>query len=79
MLESFKVRKGYEAAIHCSNCLAIMNTITYDNEEDATEACIKAWNRRDGEQIMKTVIATVIEKLEDGEEKCVKYYLEVKE
>lgn len=49
MLESFKVRKGYEAAIHCSNCLAIMNTITYDNEEDAIEACIKAWNRRDGE------------------------------
>lgn len=28
---------------------------------------------------MKTVIEKIIEKLEDGEEKCVKYYLEEKQ
>lgn len=45
MLESFRVRKGYEATIHCNNCLAIMPTITYDTEKESIEACIEAWNR----------------------------------
>ena len=45
-LESFKVRKGYEAAVQCNGCLAQMVTITYDTEEEAIESAEKAWNRR---------------------------------
>lgn len=45
-LESFKVRKGYEAVVQCNGCLVHMGTITYDTEEEAIEAVKKAWNRR---------------------------------
>ncbi len=45
-IETFKVRKGYEANVHCDYCLASMSTITYDTEEEAYLAAIKAWNRR---------------------------------
>lgn len=43
---TFKVRKGYEANVHCNYCLASMATITYDTEEEARQNAIKAWNRR---------------------------------
>jgi len=46
VLESYRARKGYEAAIFCNNCPAIMTTITYDTEEEVIRAVTKAWNRR---------------------------------
>ena len=45
-IETFKVRKGYEANVQCDCCLASMATITYDTEEEARQNAIKAWNRR---------------------------------
>ena len=44
--EPFKARKGYECPIQCSRCLALMQSITYDTEEEAVQAATKAWNRR---------------------------------
>lgn len=50
VLEENKVRKGYEAAVSCNGlCLAHMFSITYDTEQEAVEAVVKAWNRRAGE------------------------------
>lgn len=46
MVESFAVRKGFEANIVCTDCLVNMPTITYDTEEEAIAAVEKAWNRR---------------------------------
>ena len=47
VLESCKVRKGYESFIQCNGgCLALMRTITYDTEEEAIENVIKAWEKR---------------------------------
>ena len=45
-IESYLARKGYEATIHCTECLAMINTITYDTESEAVEKVTKAWNRR---------------------------------
>jgi hypothetical protein len=45
-LESYRVRKGYEASIQYNQCLCSMSTITYDEEETAIESVTKAWNRR---------------------------------
>lgn len=49
--------------IECKNCPAqiVENKKTGESEAELKQRAIKAWNRRDGEQIMKTVIATVIE------------------
>ena len=46
LLDEFTVRKGFEACIVCTGCLADMPTITYDTEEEARNAAIEAWNRR---------------------------------
>lgn len=46
VLETMKVRKGWEAVIHCNGCLLAMNTIAYDTEEEAISAVTIAWNRR---------------------------------
>jgi len=46
LLEEFVVRKGFEACIVCSDCMVYMPTITYDTQEEATEAVTKDWNRR---------------------------------
>lgn len=48
MLESFKVRKGYEANVVCCECLVNMPTITYDTEEEAIQAVVRDWDRRAG-------------------------------
>ena len=53
LLNEFPVRKGYEASIQCDGgcyCFALMTTITYDFPDQAREAVIAAWNRRDGEE-----------------------------
>ena len=58
LLNEFPVRKGYEASIQCDGgcyCFALMTTITYDFPDQAREAVIAAWNRRDGEQIMRLI------------------------
>lgn len=46
VLETMTVRKGWEADIHCLDCLLSMHTITYDTEEQAINAATTAWNRR---------------------------------
>lgn len=46
VIETFKARKGYEATILCTGCLANMPTITYDTEDEAEKKVIEAWNRR---------------------------------
>lgn len=47
VLESFTVRKGYEAVIHCNgSCLANMPTITFETEEEANKRAVDTWNRR---------------------------------
>ena len=47
VLKSRKARKGYEAAIQCSEgCVLCMTTIAYDTEEKAIKAIIKQWNNR---------------------------------
>lgn len=52
-IESFQVRKGFEAVIQCCGCLVNMPTITYDDEETAKENSVKAWNRRTEEGAQK--------------------------
>ena len=54
LLEEFVVRKGFEACIVCSDCMVNMPTITYDTQEEATEAVTKDWNRRAEDVIYKT-------------------------
>ena len=44
--ETMSARKGYEADIHCNNCLVALHTITFDTKEEAVEQAIAAWNRR---------------------------------
>ena len=46
IIESFSVRKGFEATVSCTECLANMPTITFDFEETAYLEAIKDWNRR---------------------------------
>jgi Lar family restriction alleviation protein len=47
VIEPMRVRKGFETNIHCNGgCLASMHTITYDEESEAINAAIEAWNRR---------------------------------
>lgn len=46
VLESFKARKGYEAAVCCNGCLASIHTITYDTEEEAISNVAISWNKR---------------------------------
>lgn len=46
IIESFSVRKGFEANVSCTECLANMPTITFDFEETAYLEAIKDWNRR---------------------------------
>ena len=43
----YKARKGWEANVQCENCLVLMPSITYDDKDEAEEAAIKEWNRRD--------------------------------
>ena len=46
-IKSRKTRKGYEAAIQCSEgCVLCMTTIAYDTEEEAIKTIIKRWNSR---------------------------------
>lgn len=45
-LESSKVRKGYEAVVQCTCCIIAMETITYDEENEAVQKAITAWNTR---------------------------------
>ena len=46
-LISRKARKGYEAAIQCSEgCVLCMTTTAYDTEEEAIKTIIKQWNSR---------------------------------
>ena len=33
VLESYEARKGWEANVHCNNCLLQMISITYDTKE----------------------------------------------
>jgi len=59
VLECFLYSNGFMADIQCGSsanlnagdtpCLLTMTTVTYDTEEEAIQAAIKAWNRRDGE------------------------------
>lgn len=44
--EVFSVRKGWEATVHCNNCLATITTITFDFPQTAEIKVIEAWNRR---------------------------------
>lgn len=46
ILEVFEVRKGWEATVACTNCLANMPTITYDTSEEAEFSAVKDWNSR---------------------------------
>lgn len=46
VLEAFPARKGFEASIHCNNCLAKMCSITYDTLSEAIESVTKSWNNR---------------------------------
>lgn len=58
VLECFLYSNGFMADIQCGSsanlnagdtpCLLTMTTVTYDTEEEAIQAAIKAWNRRDG-------------------------------
>ena len=45
-LESFPVRKGFEAVVQCYNCNANMQTVTFDTEEAAQQSIAEEWNRR---------------------------------
>ena len=45
-IESYEVRKGYEADIHCSGCMLNYHTITFDTENDAIEDALNGWNKR---------------------------------
>lgn len=46
LLEEFSARKGFESSVSCCNCPASMASITYDTQEEATEAITEYWNRR---------------------------------
>lgn len=48
VIETFRVRKGFQANVSCTFCLAHMLTITFDFEEEAYLNAIKDWNRRAG-------------------------------
>lgn len=45
-IETFKVRKGYEANVHCNKCLANIPTITLDSEEESYYQAVTCWNTR---------------------------------
>lgn len=45
-IETMKVRKGYEAVIHCNGCLANIPTITFNTKNEAVKEVIEAWNKR---------------------------------
>lgn len=44
IIETYSVRKGYEATIHCTNCLLNLPSITFDTEEEAAKSVIDQWN-----------------------------------
>lgn len=46
LIESFTVRKGFEACVVCCGCLVSMPTITFDTEEEAINRAERDWNRR---------------------------------
>ncbi|MGE4484580.1 MAG: Lar family restriction alleviation protein [Oscillospiraceae bacterium] len=46
VIETMKVRKGWEAVIHCNSCLLSLLTITYDTEQEAEDSAIHDWNLR---------------------------------
>ncbi len=46
IVNSFEVRKGYEANVQCENCLVYMPSITYDSRQEAENEAIREWNRR---------------------------------
>lgn len=46
VIESFAVRKGYEANVQCTGCLAVMPTVAYDLEETAFLEAKRTWNMR---------------------------------
>ena len=46
LIESFVVRKGFEACVVCCDCLVSMPTITFDTEEEAIDRATRDWNRR---------------------------------
>lgn len=45
IIETYKVRKGYEATIHCDDCLLSLTSITFDTEEDAANYVLEKWNK----------------------------------
>lgn len=45
----FKTQDGYKATVQCTNCLANMASITFDDEETAEQEVTKAWNTRRSE------------------------------
>lgn len=45
IIETYKVRKGYEAAIHCDNCLLNLSSITFDTEREAASCVLEKWNK----------------------------------
>lgn len=46
VLETMRVRKGWEADIQCTDCGLNMHTITLDTEEEAITVATDKWNRR---------------------------------
>lgn len=93
VLDSFTVRKGYEANVHCNGgCLLSMQTITCDTLEEAEGAALSAWNHRAAydktlparlfTEIAKwdalcTKIAEVISSSKDCEDHCWQGFLEL--
>ena len=46
-LNSYPERKGFGAVVECTSCILQMMTVTYDTENEAEQAAISAWNRRE--------------------------------
>lgn len=55
ILNEYRARKGYEASIQCSQCSASIVSITYDTQQEATEAVVIEWNRRAYEDVKPVV------------------------
>lgn len=45
VIETYKARKGFEATIHCDNCLLNLPSITFDTEKEAAEHVLAQWNK----------------------------------
>jgi len=63
-LETMKVRKGWEADIHCNDCGLSVHTITFGTEQEAIDDAIQKWNRR-------MVLEEIVGKLEEKENEAV--------